>query len=111
MSILSYPRVARPCAGRRAHPRRIAVQAFSPEAIGVGLFFTPGMLALVYSVIKGKGNVKDGFSHLITVLSQGVAIKRQLRSASASCSRVSCFRRCALLPAKAKTRPLCVIAV
>lgn len=57
----------------RPSPRRIAAHALSPEALGVGLFFTPGILALVYSAVQGKGNVKDGFSHLVTVLSQGVA--------------------------------------
>jgi hypothetical protein len=52
--------------------RRPAAQhALSPEAIGWGLFFTPGLAALVYSAIKGNGNVQDGFSHLITLLSQG----------------------------------------
>lgn len=66
-------RLSRSSAVHRPSPRRIAAHALSPEALGVGLFFTPGMLALVYSAIKGNGNVKDGFSHLVTVLSQGVA--------------------------------------
>lgn len=58
----------------RPRPRNNPAHALSPEVLGVGLFLTPGMLALVYSAIKGKGNVKDGFSHLVTVLSQGAAV-------------------------------------
>jgi hypothetical protein len=37
----------------------------------VGLFFTPGMLAVVYAYFKGKGNVRDGLSRLLTEASQG----------------------------------------
>jgi hypothetical protein len=39
--------------------------------VGWGLFLTPGMLGLVYSFWRGKGNVKDGFSRLLTDVSQG----------------------------------------
>lgn len=39
--------------------------------LGVGLFLTPGMLAIVYAYFKGKGNVKDGLSKLLTEVSQG----------------------------------------
>ena len=39
--------------------------------MGVGLFFTPGMLAVVYAYFKGKGNIKDGLSKLLTEVSQG----------------------------------------
>ena len=49
----------------------VAPRAFSPEILGVGLFLTPGALALLYSAVVGKGNIQDGFSQLITNLSQG----------------------------------------
>lgn len=41
------------------------------QALGVALFFTPGLLAVVYAFFKGKGNVKDGLSRMLTELSQG----------------------------------------
>lgn len=41
------------------------------EALGLGLFFAPGAAGLLYAAIKGKGNLGDGMSHLITLLSQG----------------------------------------
>jgi len=41
------------------------------QAAGVALFFTPGLCALVYAYFKGKGNIKDGLSRLLTDLSQG----------------------------------------
>lgn len=47
------------------------VQIIDMQALGWGLFFTPGLLGLVYSYVKGKGNVKDGFSRLLTEVSQG----------------------------------------
>jgi cytochrome P450 len=34
-------------------------------------FFTPGLLTLVYAFIKGKGNLSDGLSRLLTEVSQG----------------------------------------
>lgn len=37
----------------------------------MGLFFTPGLLALVYATIKGKGNTRDGLSRMLTEVSQG----------------------------------------
>ena len=39
--------------------------------MGVGLFFTPSILAVVYAFFKGKGNVKDGLSKMLTEASQG----------------------------------------
>lgn len=41
------------------------------QVVGWGLFFTPGLLGLAYSYYRGKGNVKDGFSRLLTEVSQG----------------------------------------
>ena len=36
------------------------------QLLSVGLFFTPGMLALAYAFVKGKGNLRDGLSRLLT---------------------------------------------
>jgi cytochrome P450 family 97 subfamily B polypeptide 3 len=56
-------------------PRRMSV---APRAmlstgslVGLGLFLTPGASALVYAYFKGKGNMKDGLSRLLTEVSQG----------------------------------------
>ena len=35
-------------------------------AVGLGLFFTPSILATIYAGVIGKGNVKDGYSKLLT---------------------------------------------
>lgn len=51
--------------------RGVATRAVSGQVLGWGLFLTPGMLGLAYSFVRGKGNVKDGFSRLLTDVSQG----------------------------------------
>ena len=38
-------------------------------AVGLGLFFTPSVLATIYAAVIGKGNVKDGYSKLLTQVS------------------------------------------
>lgn len=35
-------------------------------AIGLGVFFTPSVLATIYAYFKGKGNLSDGFSRMLT---------------------------------------------
>lgn len=40
-------------------------------AVGLGIFFTPSILATIYAYYKGKGNLSDGFSRLLTEVSQG----------------------------------------
>ena len=35
--------------------------------VGLGVFFTPTVIALIYATIKGKGNTKDGLSRMLTV--------------------------------------------
>ncbi|KXZ42239.1 hypothetical protein GPECTOR_176g220 [Gonium pectorale] len=42
-----------------------------PDPLAVGLFFAPGLAALVYAFIRGKGNLTDGLSRLLTEISQG----------------------------------------
>ena len=37
--------------------------------MGLGIFFTPSVVAVVYAYFKGKGNVKDGLSRMLTVRS------------------------------------------
>lgn len=48
-----------------------AVGLDASTASGVALFFAPGAMALVYAAIRGKGNLRDGLSHLLTDVSQG----------------------------------------
>ncbi|KAG2495589.1 hypothetical protein HYH03_006189 [Edaphochlamys debaryana] len=48
---------------------RVVPQGIDPLA--VGLFFAPGLAALVYAYFRGKGNMTDGLSHLLTEVSQG----------------------------------------
>jgi len=40
-------------------------------AIGLGVFFTPSVIATIYAYFKGKGNLSDGFSRMLTEVSQG----------------------------------------
>lgn len=67
------PTVAAPLSKRRpSRQQRLQVCSAIPgELIGVGLFFTPGLLAVAYAFVKGKGNLKDGLSRLLTDISQG----------------------------------------
>ena len=56
------------------HCRKLHTQTCSSlgsTAAGWGLFFTPGLAAVAYSFYRGKGNFKDGFSRLLTEVSQG----------------------------------------
>ena len=54
------------------HSGRAAATAVDAGALtGVALFFTPGALLAAYSVYRGNGNFADGFSRVITELSQG----------------------------------------
>lgn len=41
------------------------------QALGVALFFTPSIVAVIYAYFKGKGNVKDGLSRMLTEFSKG----------------------------------------
>ena len=56
---------------RRHQPRRTTTCSATSTAIGVGIFFTPSIVAVIYAYFKGKGNVKDGLSRLLTEVTQG----------------------------------------
>lgn len=57
---------------RRSCRKAATVHAIDTNLlIGTGLFFTPGAAILGYALFKGKGNLKDGLSRLITEVSQG----------------------------------------
>ncbi|EFJ43549.1 hypothetical protein VOLCADRAFT_65884 [Volvox carteri f. nagariensis] len=47
------------------------IPAGLPDPLAVGLFFAPGFAALVYAYFRGKGNLTDGLSRLLTEISQG----------------------------------------
>ncbi len=51
--------------------RNVVTCSLQDTLLGVGLFFTPSLLALAYATVKGKGNTKDGLSRMLTELSQG----------------------------------------
>lgn len=55
-------------ARRRAAP---ITRSGLSDLLPVALFFAPGLSALVYAYFKGKGNLKDGLSRLLTEVSQG----------------------------------------
>jgi hypothetical protein len=64
--------VSHPHSTRARNLKRLVCNAsLSETLVGVGLFFTPGMLAVVYAYFKGRGNIKDGLSKLLTEVSQG----------------------------------------
>ena len=39
--------------------------------VGLGAFLTPSIVAVIYAYFKGKGNVKDGLSRMLTDVTQG----------------------------------------
>lgn len=55
---------------RRARKHTTRCSATS-TAVGLGIFFTPSIVAVIYAYFKGKGNVKDGLSRLLTEVTQG----------------------------------------
>ena len=60
--------------GRCARQRRQRGDAcvtcsLQDTAVGLGLFFTPSVLATIYAGVIGKGNIKDGYSKLLTQVS------------------------------------------
>ncbi|KAF8062011.1 CYP97B2 [Scenedesmus sp. PABB004] len=57
--------------GRRQRGAVAARALDGGSALGVALFFAPSVVALIYAYFKGKGNVKDGLSRMLTELSQG----------------------------------------
>lgn len=62
------PRQQPAVAGQRSKKGVVATHALSDYA-GL-LFFAPGLGALAYGYIVGKGNVMDGLSRLLTLVSQ-----------------------------------------
>ena len=51
--------------------KRVVTCSATSTAIGAGIFFTPSIVAVIYAYFKGKGNVKDGLSRLLTEVTQG----------------------------------------
>lgn len=63
-----------PALRRRQHSSmqvRAAAGGVPSELLGVAAFFAPGAAILLYALVKGKGNLKDGLSRLLTEVSQG----------------------------------------
>ena len=74
------PPVRGACSARHCSSGRLATQrrqrgdacvtcSLQDTAAGLGLFFTPSILATIYAGVIGKGNVKDGYSKLLTQVS------------------------------------------
>ena len=59
----------RPTARRRARRGGALVTraGLQETLVGLGIFFTPSIVAVIYAYFKGKGNVKDGLSRMLTV--------------------------------------------
>jgi len=59
----------RPSARRRARRGGALVTraGLQETLVGLGIFFTPSIVAVIYAYFKGKGNVKDGLSRMLTV--------------------------------------------
>eukprot|EP00879_Flechtneria_rotunda_P025817 GHRR01027464.1.p1 GENE.GHRR01027464.1~~GHRR01027464.1.p1 ORF type:complete len:328 (+),score=64.04 GHRR01027464.1:93-1076(+) len=54
------------------HRRHVRAQALeASQGLGVALFFAPSIIAVIYAYFRGKGNVTDGLSRMLTDLSQG----------------------------------------
>mmetsp|Transcript_57569 Transcript_57569/g.182332 ORF Transcript_57569/g.182332 Transcript_57569/m.182332 type:complete len:219 (-) Transcript_57569:164-820(-) len=56
---------------RPGRASRVVPKAELSPFAGVALFLTPGALGALYALYLGKGNFSDGFSRLITEVSQG----------------------------------------
>ncbi|PRW39133.1 cytochrome P450 chloroplastic isoform C [Chlorella sorokiniana] len=52
---------------------RLAARALlsTEQLVGLAIFFSPSVAALIYAYIRGKGNLSDGLSHLLTDVSKG----------------------------------------
>lgn len=55
----------------RAAKRLVARASLASTLVPVGLFLTPGLLIVATGFVKGKGNLSDGLSRLLTEVSQG----------------------------------------
>ncbi|KAL4440213.1 hypothetical protein ABPG75_003214 [Micractinium tetrahymenae] len=62
-----WPRVAAP----RRGPAPARAFLSTEQLVGLAIFFSPSVAALIYAFIKGKGNLTDGLSRLLTEVSQG----------------------------------------
>ena len=83
----------------------------SGQLVGLGIFFSPSIAALVYAYWKGKGNLTDGLSRLLTDISQvcgavrvcGARVNRQRQPgwmhalcAVPCCAALQCYLLCSL---------------
>ncbi|EFN52906.1 hypothetical protein CHLNCDRAFT_138471 [Chlorella variabilis] len=68
-----HPQPRRVQRQRPQQQRLVATQAFlsTDTLVGLAIFFSPSVAALIYAYIKGKGNLTDGLSRLLTDVSQG----------------------------------------
>lgn len=77
-----HPQPRRVQRQRPQQQRLVATQAFlsTDTLVGLAIFFSPSVAALIYAYIKGKGNLTDGLSRLLTDVSQvGMGLGRAQR--------------------------------
>ena len=56
----------------RGRARGLAASAMlsTEQLVGLAIFFSPSVAALIYAYVRGKGNLRDGLSHLLTDVSK-----------------------------------------
>lgn len=56
----------------RGRARGLAARAMlsTEQLVGLAIFFSPSVAALIYAYVRGKGNLRDGLSHLLTDVSK-----------------------------------------
>jgi hypothetical protein len=76
---------------RRKRAATLTTSATLSDLIPIAAFLTPGISTLVYAYFKGKGNLKDGLSRLLTEVSQGY-FQVRLGSQLSTCNAPSAFK-------------------
>jgi hypothetical protein len=72
---------ARPAPGARRRAVAVRAGGVPPELLGLAAFFAPGAAILAYAYYKGRGNLKDGLSRLLTDVRWAVGGGRASRCA------------------------------
>lgn len=65
------PSLRRPFLSSSSPTRTTRTAALPDGALSLALFLTPGALILVWATVLGRGNLKDGLSKALTLVSQG----------------------------------------
>ncbi len=73
----------------RGRGRGLAAHAMlsTEQLVGLAIFFSPSVAALIYAYVRGKGNLQDGLSHLLTDVSKVGAGRARGRCLAPCCSQ------------------------